>query len=535
MKRLTSITTSLLLASLLITTSCNPNKKQTSENGNLTAETSIDAFASMDSIHITNEPDSILHIEYKFQFLKSSSFQADSINASIAQVLVSGERNTDIRQAILDAMSQEESAMQKEIQEYYEPDDETYGSLQYNIVRTGHFVHDAADTVVAYKASIDMYTGGAHGSYTPITLNFSRNTGKLIQPSDIFDMEPDAGLGNGGLGRLAACYLDSMTTLDIPATGYSICYELGIFKQKIVEGQQVELPDDWKNLGDAWLMPKPQEAEEVHFGGKIRSYWDNGHHMVIHEDYTRVLAIPCDMEVAGYGTEHVNTLRLWDAKSPKPIDMQLFRQGQYLRSGEEQAMADVISKILYPEDNHYEGKSLRLKQQYFFVSATVQNIVKRHLEAYGTTAVNYNRDVEAFPIVKTILTKITGDENFYRSPTDMGVNMAGYAIIDDDICCEASRQEIIRRFFQASCQEKQHTGTKGERQRIELLMRALRIEPESRRTVPAALSLAARTKKPAVAIELPDGQIVTGRTTVLLGPTSAALLNALKGYLKENI
>ena len=205
-----------------------------------------------------------------------------------------------------------------------------------------------------------------------------------FRAADIFDMEPDAGLGNGGLGRLAACYLDSMTTLDIPATGYSICYELGIFKQKIVEGQQVELPDDWQTLGDAWLMPKPQEAEEVHFGGKVRTYWDNGHHMVVHEDYTRVLAIPCDMEVAGYNTDHVNTLRLWDAKSPKPIDMQLFRQGQYLQAGEEQAMADVISKILYPEDNHYEGKSLRLKQQYFFVSATVQSITRQHIQVYGT-------------------------------------------------------------------------------------------------------------------------------------------------------
>ena len=201
---------------------------------------------------------------------------------------------------------------------------------------------------------------------------------------DIFDMEPDAGLGNGGLGRLAACYLDSMTTLDIPATGYSICYELGIFKQKIVDGQQVELPDDWLNLGDAWLMPKPQEAEEIHFGGRVRTRWDNGHLMVVHEDYTRVLAIPCDMLVAGYNTDHVNTLRLWDAKSPKPIDMQLFSQGQYLKANEERAMADSISTILYPEDNHYEGKSLRLKQQYFFVSATLQSITRQHIQTYGT-------------------------------------------------------------------------------------------------------------------------------------------------------
>ena len=130
-----------------------------------------------------------------------------------------------------------------------------------------------------------------------------------FKAADIFDMEPDAGLGNGGLGRLAACYLDSMTTLEIPATGYSICYELGIFKQKIVDGQQVELPDDWKNLGDAWLMPKPQETEEIHFGGKLRTRWDNGHLMVVHEDYTRVLAVPCDMEIAGYDTQQVNTLR----------------------------------------------------------------------------------------------------------------------------------------------------------------------------------------------------------------------------------
>ena len=205
-----------------------------------------------------------------------------------------------------------------------------------------------------------------------------------FKAADIFDMEPDAGLGNGGLGRLAACYLDSMTTLEIPATGYSICYELGIFKQKIVDGQQVELPDDWKNLGDAWLMPKPQETEEVHFGGKVRTRWDNGHLMVVHEDYTRVLAVPCDMEIAGYDTQQVNTLRLWDAKSPKPIDMKLFSEGQYLRAGEERAMADVISKVLYPEDNHYEGKSLRLKQQYFFVSATMQSITRQHIQTYGT-------------------------------------------------------------------------------------------------------------------------------------------------------
>lgn len=201
---------------------------------------------------------------------------------------------------------------------------------------------------------------------------------------DIFEMEPDASLGNGGLGRLAACYLESMTTLHIPATGYSICYELGIFKQKIVDGQQVELPDNWLGIGDAWLITKVDEAEEVRFGGVVTSYWENGFHRIRHEHYDTVLAIPRDMVIAGYQTDHTNILRLWDAKSPIPVDMSLYSQGKYLKAIEQQAMAEVIAKVLYPDDNHYEGKSLRLKQQYFFVSATIQSIVRKHKSQYGT-------------------------------------------------------------------------------------------------------------------------------------------------------
>ena len=214
-----------------------------------------------------------------------------------------------------------------------------------------------------------------------------------FRAADIFEAEPDAGLGNGGLGRLAACYLDSMTTLDIPAAGYSICYELGIFRQRIVDGQQVELPDNWKDIGGAWLMPKPQETEEVFFGGTVRKFWDNGRLHVVPEGATKVLAVPCDMEITGYGTEHVNPLRLWDAKSPTPVDMSLFSQGEYLRASEQEAMAKTIAKILYPEDNHYEGKSLRLKQQYFFVSATVQSIMRKHIEVYGTASNFHEKNV----------------------------------------------------------------------------------------------------------------------------------------------
>ena len=202
---------------------------------------------------------------------------------------------------------------------------------------------------------------------------------------DLFEVEPDAGLGNGGLGRLAACYLEAMTTLEIPATGYSICYELGLFKQKIVDGQQVELPDNWLDIADCWLIPKMDETEKVHFGGTVKDVWHpDGSHTVVYEGGNDVLAVPKDMEIAGYGTDHVNVLRLWDAKSTIPLDMSLFSRGEYLKATEQKAMAESIAKVLYPEDNHYEGKSLRLKQQYFFVSATVQHICRQHKAEYGT-------------------------------------------------------------------------------------------------------------------------------------------------------
>ncbi|MEA4992988.1 MAG: glycogen/starch/alpha-glucan phosphorylase [Oscillibacter sp.] len=214
-----------------------------------------------------------------------------------------------------------------------------------------------------------------------------------FQAGDVFELEPDAGLGNGGLGRLAACYLDSMSTLEIPATGYSICYELGIFKQKIVEGQQVELPDAWKGIGSAWLLPKPEEARQVRFGGTLREFWNDGHLHIVQEGGTTVLAVPCDMEIAGYDTSHTNKLRLWDAKSPKPVDMSLYSKGEYLKATEDEAMAEVIAKVLYPDDNHEEGKSLRLKQQYFFVSATMQSIAEEHMAEFGTMANFHEKNV----------------------------------------------------------------------------------------------------------------------------------------------
>lgn len=198
------------------------------------------------------------------------------------------------------------------------------------------------------------------------------------------DMEPDAGLGNGGLGRLASCYLDAMATQRIFGHGMSICYEYGIFKQKIKDGQQTELPDDWLTLGDVWLVHKDDEAEEVHFGGKLEETWTpEGKLKVIHKDYSTVIALPRDMLVTGYDSPLLNTLRLWESTSPITIDMKLFAEGKYLQSMEEKHMAEVISKILYPEDAHREGKLLRLKQQYFFISASMQYLVKKHYRQYG--------------------------------------------------------------------------------------------------------------------------------------------------------
>ena len=201
---------------------------------------------------------------------------------------------------------------------------------------------------------------------------------------EVFGVERDAGLGNGGLGRLAACYMDSLTAMDYPGMGFSILYEYGIFKQKIIDGMQVELPDNWLETGSVWTVPRIEETQEVRFGGKVDSYMEDGKLKFSHHDYYTVLAVPNDMLISGYPGKNVNVLRLWSAKSTKSIDMHLFSKGEYAKSMEQKAMSEVISKILYPEDNHEEGKSLRLKQQYFFVSATISSIVKKHKAKYGT-------------------------------------------------------------------------------------------------------------------------------------------------------
>lgn len=204
-----------------------------------------------------------------------------------------------------------------------------------------------------------------------------------ISLESVYEQEPDAGLGNGGLGRLAACYLDGMATTGIAGTGHSILYEYGIFKQKIVDGWQQETADNWLPGGSVWLKSHPDQAVEVRFDGQIQETWDNGFHHIKYVNYNAVEAIPNDMYVQGYNGASVAKLRLWQAKAPD-FDMNSFNAGEYTNAMTKSASAELISKILYPNDNHVEGKILRLRQQYFLSAAAIGDILRNHLSQYGT-------------------------------------------------------------------------------------------------------------------------------------------------------
>ncbi len=204
-----------------------------------------------------------------------------------------------------------------------------------------------------------------------------------IKLENIYENEPDAGLGNGGLGRLAACYLDALATQAYPAMGYSICYEYGIFKQQLEDGWQTELPDNWLPGGSVWLDARPELAIDVHFEGELQEYWDNQYHHISHVNYSTVQAIPYDMYVSGHDSEGVSVLRLWAAKAPS-FDMSMFNHGDYEKALGQNAAANAISKVLYPNDNHLEGKALRLRQQYFLCASSVGDIVNNHMAVYGT-------------------------------------------------------------------------------------------------------------------------------------------------------
>ena len=202
--------------------------------------------------------------------------------------------------------------------------------------------------------------------------------------SDLRKCEPDAALGNGGLGRLAACFMESMATLAIPAIGYGIRYDFGLFRQIIAQGWQHEYPDEWLGFGNPWEFQRPEVIYQVHFGGGVERVTDaKGRERVIWHPAETIQAVAYDTPIVGWRGQHVNALRLWSARSPDPLKLDVFNNGDYLGAVAEEARAESICKFLYPNDESPAGRELRLRQEYFFVSASLQDLINRHLASDG--------------------------------------------------------------------------------------------------------------------------------------------------------
>ena len=240
-----------------------------------------------------------------------------------------------------------------------------------------HKEYEKENVKTVYYLSMEFLMGRALGNNL-INLTFFDELG--FDLNVIEDQEPDAALGNGGLGRLAACFLDSLATLGYPAYGCGIRYRYGMFKQAIVDGYQVEKPDDWLKDGNPFEVRRAEYACEVKFGGYVRVENRNGRNYFIQDGYQTIRAVPYDLPVIGYGNNVVNTLRIWDAEAIQDFNLDSFDKGEYQKAVEQQNLARTIVEVLYPNDNHYAGKELRLKQQYFFISASIQTAIKKFKE-----------------------------------------------------------------------------------------------------------------------------------------------------------
>ena len=259
---------------------------------------------------------------------------------------------------------------------------------------------------------------------------------------DLYELEPDAGLGNGGLGRLAACFLDALATGNYPAMGYSLRYEYGLFKQKIVDGWQIELPDVWLPGGEAWLTQRTDKSFIVRFNGQIEEKWTENGLQTNYINCNEIQAVAYDMMVSGKNSEAVSVLRLWKAKPVTDFNMKLFSQGEYYQAMTEDNDADLLTKVLYPADNHNAGKSLRLKQQYFLCSASIQNIVEDHKHRYGTladlpklAAIHLNDTHPAMAIPE--LMRILIDEYYYDWDKAWAITTATCAYTNHTVLAEA--------------------------------------------------------------------------------------------------
>ncbi len=251
-----------------------------------------------------------------------------------------------------------------------------------------HKTYDEEDPKIVYYLSMEFLMGRALGNNI-MNLQVDDVVKEVLDElgfnlNAIEDQEPDAGLGNGGLGRLAACFLDSLATLEYPGYGCGIRYRYGIFEQKVIDGYQVEKPDEWLKNGNPFEVRRPEYGVEVKFGGNVRVVKDEeGRERFVQDNYQSVRAIPYDIPIVGYDTNTVNTLRLWDAEAIQSFDLESFDRGDYHKAVEQQNLAKTIVEVLYPNDNHYQGKELRLKQQYFFISATIQQVVKKFMKKHN--------------------------------------------------------------------------------------------------------------------------------------------------------
>ena len=249
-----------------------------------------------------------------------------------------------------------------------------------------HDTYHEQDAKIVYYLSMEFLMGRFLGNAV-INLSMYDSVKEVISELGIDynlleESERDPGLGNGGLGRLAACFLDSLSTLEYPAYGCGIRYHYGIFEQKIEDGYQKEYPDNWLENGDIWGVKRPEYSVEVKFGGNIvAKKQEDDSFKFVHENYQSVMAIPYDYPIIGYNNNTVNTLRLWDAEAKSKFDLQSFNQGNYYKSVEEQNLAKTLSEVLYPADEFIAGKELRLKQQYFFISATLQRVLSKFAES----------------------------------------------------------------------------------------------------------------------------------------------------------
>ena len=250
-----------------------------------------------------------------------------------------------------------------------------------------HKAYDENDAKIVYYLSMEFLMGRALGN-NMINIGAQKEIREVLAElgfdlNTIEDQEPDPALGNGGLGRLAACFLDSLDTLGYPSYGCGIRYHYGMFKQKIENGYQIEVPDEWLKNGYPFELRRAEYATEVKFGGYVKTVWENGRNKFIQEGYRSVMAIPYDMPIVGYGNNMVNTLRIWDAQPLNSFSLQAFDKGDYQKAVEEENLAKNLVEVLYPNDNHYSGKELRLKQQYFFISASVQRAVAKYKETHS--------------------------------------------------------------------------------------------------------------------------------------------------------